>query len=131
MLPQVSGFFPNATIPLISVGRFILGKIPKPLEGWTLSMDRTNLKYGKRHINVQLLRKIKREIKRSSRKPLAVELDQQEGEPQPEGQPTDARLGQDHWLVRSDRLSRDAGQVADLDLRLRLLIKINFLYPGQ
>ena len=45
-------FFLNCTIPLISLGRFILGKIPKPLEGWTLSMDRTNWKYGKRHINI-------------------------------------------------------------------------------
>jgi hypothetical protein len=45
-------FFLNCTIPLISLGRFILGKIPKPSEGWTLSMDRTNWKYGKRHINI-------------------------------------------------------------------------------
>ncbi|MFT5412611.1 MAG: hypothetical protein ACI9NC_005360, partial [Verrucomicrobiales bacterium] len=45
-------FFLNATIPLVSLGRFILGKIPRPAEGWTLSMDRTNWKYGKRHINI-------------------------------------------------------------------------------
>ena len=45
-------FFLNCTIPLISLGRFVLGKVPMPSEGWTLSMDRTNWKYGKRHINI-------------------------------------------------------------------------------
>ena len=45
-------FFLNGTLPLSSLGKFILRKIPKPSEGWTLSMDRTNWKYGKRHINI-------------------------------------------------------------------------------
>ncbi len=45
-------FFLNATIPLGILGGFIMEKIPKPPEGWTLSMDRTNWKYGKRHINI-------------------------------------------------------------------------------
>ena len=45
-------FFLNCTLPLSSLGKFILRKIPKPFEGWTLSMDRTNWKYGKRHINI-------------------------------------------------------------------------------
>ena len=45
-------FFLNATIPLGILGKFIMGKIPRPHEGWTLSMDRTNWKYGKRHINI-------------------------------------------------------------------------------
>ena len=45
-------FFLKGTIPLTALGKFILRKIPKPSEGWTLSMDRTNWKYGKRHINI-------------------------------------------------------------------------------
>ncbi len=45
-------FFLNATLPLTILGRFILQKIPKPSDGWVLSMDRTNWKYGKRHINI-------------------------------------------------------------------------------
>ena len=45
-------FFLKGTIPLMAIGKFILNKIPKPSEGWTLSMDRTNWKYGKRHINI-------------------------------------------------------------------------------
>ena len=45
-------FFLNGKIPLIALGKLILSKIPKPSEGWTLSMDRTNWKYGKRHINI-------------------------------------------------------------------------------
>ena len=45
-------FFLNGTIPLAALGKLILSKIPKPSEGWTLSMDRTNWKYGKRHINI-------------------------------------------------------------------------------
>lgn len=45
-------FFLNAIIPLPALGKFILRKIPKPSKGWTLSMDRTNWKYGKRHINI-------------------------------------------------------------------------------
>jgi len=45
-------FFLNFALPLDGVGKFILGKIPKPLGGWVLSMDRTNWKYGKQHINI-------------------------------------------------------------------------------
>jgi hypothetical protein len=48
-------FFLNALVPLVSLGKFILKKIPKPVEGWTLSMDRTNWKFGKRHINILTL----------------------------------------------------------------------------
>ena len=45
-------FFLKFALPLDRVGAFILGKIPKPEEGWTLSMDRTNWKHGKKHINI-------------------------------------------------------------------------------
>ena len=49
---RFQNFFLHTTLCLLSVGRFILAKIPKPKEGWTLSMDRTNWKFGKRHINI-------------------------------------------------------------------------------
>lgn len=45
-------FFLESALPISAIGRFILGKIPKPEHGWVLSMDRTNWKYGKRHINI-------------------------------------------------------------------------------
>jgi len=49
---RFQNFFLHATLCLTSVGSFILTKIPKPQQGWVLSMDRTNWKYGKRHINI-------------------------------------------------------------------------------
>ncbi len=49
---RFQNFFLRTTLCLISVGRFTLSKIPKPQQGWVLSMDRTNWKYGKRHINI-------------------------------------------------------------------------------
>ena len=45
-------FFLNVTLCLTSVARFIIRKLPRPKDGWVLSMDRTNWKYGKRHINI-------------------------------------------------------------------------------
>jgi len=48
-------FFLNFALPLSAIGRLILSKIPKPPEGWVLSMDRTNWKYGKRHINILVI----------------------------------------------------------------------------
>ncbi len=45
-------FFLEAALCLDSVGRFMLRKIPRPADGWILSMDRTNWKHGKRHINI-------------------------------------------------------------------------------
>ena len=35
---------------LAAISRLILHKIPRPPRGWVLSMNRTNWKYGKRHI---------------------------------------------------------------------------------
>ena len=49
---RFQNFFLHAALCLTSVGRLILTKIPKPQQGWVLSMDRTNWKYGKRHINI-------------------------------------------------------------------------------
>jgi len=45
-------FFLNSTLKLDTIGCLILHKVPRPERGWTLSMDRTNWKYGKRHINI-------------------------------------------------------------------------------
>lgn len=45
-------FFEKFAMPLPDVSRLILAKIPQPLQGYTLSMDRTNWKLGERHINI-------------------------------------------------------------------------------
>lgn len=45
-------FFSNFDMPLQDVSRLIRRKIPMPSEGYTLSMDRTNWQFGKKHINV-------------------------------------------------------------------------------
>lgn len=45
-------FFSDFEMPLEDLSRLIRRKIPKPPEGFTLSMDRTNWKFGKKHINV-------------------------------------------------------------------------------
>jgi len=45
-------FFSHFEMPLEDLSRFIRLKIPKPVDGYILSMDRTNWKFGKKHINV-------------------------------------------------------------------------------
>jgi len=52
---RFQNFFLSSGLCLPSLSRLILTKIPKPSRGWTLSMDRTNWKYGKRHINILTL----------------------------------------------------------------------------
>jgi hypothetical protein len=49
---RFQNFFLHASLCLSSVGRLILNKLPKPKKGWVLSMDRTNWKFGKIHINI-------------------------------------------------------------------------------
>lgn len=44
--------FLHTTLFLNFLGRFIITNTPKPQQGWPLSIDRTNWKYGKRHINI-------------------------------------------------------------------------------
>lgn len=44
-------FFLSFGLCLHSVARCILARIPKPVEGYTLAMDRTNWKFGRSHIN--------------------------------------------------------------------------------
>lgn len=45
-------FFTNFDMPLEDVSRVIRSKIPMPKDGYVLSMDRTNWKFGKKHINI-------------------------------------------------------------------------------
>lgn len=49
---RLQRFFLNCTLSLSAVGRLVLAKVPRPEGGWVLSMDRTNWKHGKRHINI-------------------------------------------------------------------------------
>lgn len=48
---RLQDFFLNAKLCYRSIGLFILRRIPKPPEGYTLAMDRTNWKFGRKHIN--------------------------------------------------------------------------------
>lgn len=49
---RFQNFFLKSSLCLAAVGRLMLHKLPRPPRGWVLSMDRTNWKYGKRHINI-------------------------------------------------------------------------------
>ena len=48
---RLQDFFLNAKLCFQSIGLFIIGRIPKPAEGYTLAMDRTNWKFGRVDIN--------------------------------------------------------------------------------
>ena len=45
-------FFSTFEMPLDDLSNLIRNKIPKPSDGYVLSMDRTNWKFGKRDINI-------------------------------------------------------------------------------
>jgi hypothetical protein len=49
---RFQNFFLRFAMPLEDVGRLVISKLPRPADGWVLSMDRTNWKYGKTHINI-------------------------------------------------------------------------------
>ena len=49
---RFQNFFLKFAMPLDDIGRLVLSKLPKPAAGWVLSMDRTNWKYGRIHINI-------------------------------------------------------------------------------
>jgi len=49
---RLQRFFLLCVLPQERVARLVISKIPKPSKGWSLSMDRTNWKFGKRHINI-------------------------------------------------------------------------------
>ena len=52
---RLQDFFLNATLCYKSIGQFILSRIPKPKQGYVLGMDRTNWKFGRKHINFLVL----------------------------------------------------------------------------
>lgn len=49
---RFQNFFLRFAMPLDDIGRLALSKLTKPKGGWVLSMDRTNWKYGRTHINI-------------------------------------------------------------------------------
>lgn len=49
---KLQRFFGQFNLPQQDVGRLTLSKLTKPKDGWELSMDRTNWKFGQSHINV-------------------------------------------------------------------------------
>ena len=48
---RLQDFFLNAKLCFQSISRFIISRIPRPPEGYTLAMDRTNWKFGRADIN--------------------------------------------------------------------------------
>lgn len=48
-------FFSDFALPLEDVSNLIRKKIPMPAGGYVLSMDRTNWKFGKKHINILVI----------------------------------------------------------------------------
>lgn len=49
---RFQNFFLKFAMPIDSVGAFNLSKLQIPTLGWVLAMDRTNWKFGKKHINI-------------------------------------------------------------------------------
>ena len=49
---KLQRFFLHWVFPWIDIAKLTLEKIPKPTNGYILSMDRTNWKFGKTHINI-------------------------------------------------------------------------------
>ena len=52
---KLQRFFKDWVLPWQEVASMVLLKIPKPKKGYVLSMDRTNWKFGKTHINILTL----------------------------------------------------------------------------
>jgi hypothetical protein len=48
---RLQDFFLNAKLCFQAIGSFMLSRIPKPPKGYTLAMDRTNWKFGRKDIN--------------------------------------------------------------------------------
>lgn len=49
---RFQNFFLKFAMPLDDIGELVLSKLTKPADGWTFSMDRTNWKFGRIHINI-------------------------------------------------------------------------------
>ncbi len=52
---RFQNFFLKFAMPIDDIGRLVLAKLSKPKEGWVLSMDRTNWKFGRTHINILVI----------------------------------------------------------------------------
>jgi len=48
---RLQDFFLNAVLCYKSIGRYVVNRVPKPKSGYILAMDRTNWKFGRKHIN--------------------------------------------------------------------------------
>ena len=48
-------FFKDFEMPLLEIGKLFLQSLTKPKKGWTLSMDRTNWKFGSIDINLLVI----------------------------------------------------------------------------
>lgn len=48
---RLQDWFLHANLCYRSIGKFIVSRIPKPPKGYTLAMDRTNWKFGRKDIN--------------------------------------------------------------------------------
>jgi hypothetical protein len=52
---RFQNFFLKFEMPIDDIGRLVLAKLSKPEGGWVLSMDRTNWKFGRTHINILVI----------------------------------------------------------------------------
>ena len=49
---RFQNFFLHFAMPFDDIARMVVGKLSKPKGGWVLSIDRTNWKYGRSHLNL-------------------------------------------------------------------------------
>ena len=49
---RFQNFFLHFAMPFDDIARLVVAKLSKPEGGWVLSMDRTNWKYGRTHLNL-------------------------------------------------------------------------------
>ena len=49
---RFQNFFLHFAMPFDDIARLVVAKLSKPKGGWVLSMDRTNWKYGRTHLNL-------------------------------------------------------------------------------
>jgi hypothetical protein len=47
-----AGFPRGALVVVAGVGSLVVGLLARPKQGWVLAMDRTNWKFGRKHVNI-------------------------------------------------------------------------------
>jgi hypothetical protein len=52
---RFQNFFLRFVMPFDDIARLVVEKLPRPEGGWVLSMDRTNWKYGRTHLNLLVI----------------------------------------------------------------------------